>query len=346
MAGMLLAVSHAIMAADLKLGIIGLDTSHAEQFTMRLNDAANPNHVPGARVIAAFPAGSADIEESRSRIEGHTATVRDKFGVKIVGSIAELCGMVDAVMILSLDGRPHLEQVREVALLKKPMFLDKPVAASLKDAVEIFKTADTAGVPVFSASALRWYAGVVELAGDAPPQAALSYGPAPILAGHPDLFFYGIHPTEALFTVMGGGCQSVMRTGTAGVSVVTGTWEGGRVGTLHAIHSLKMGSTDYKLIRFDSEKVTEQKSQGDYTPMLHEIVKFFQTGTPPTSVAQTLEIYAFMEAADESKRRGGEPVNLRDILSKAGCPDKWLPKKPATEASRKHKNSSKPKSST
>jgi hypothetical protein len=345
-AGMLVAFSHAVMAADLKLGIIGLDTSHAEQFTMRLNDAANPNYIPGARVIAAFPASSADIEESRSRIEGYTATVRDKFGVKIVGSIAELCGLVDAMMILSLDGRPHLEQMREVAAMKKPMFLDKPVAASLKDAVEIYKTADTAGVPIFSASAVRWYPGVVEIAGDSPPQAALSYGPAPMLPGHPDLFFYGIHPTEALFTVMGGGCQSVVRTTTPGVSVVTGTWDGGRVGTLHAIHSLPMGSGDYKLIRFDGDKVVEQKSQGDYTPMLREIVKFFQTGTPPVSVAQTLEIYAFMEAADESKRKGGETVILRDVLIKAGCPDKWLPKKPAAEASKKPKNASKPKSST
>jgi Oxidoreductase family, NAD-binding Rossmann fold len=318
--------------ADLRIGIIGLDTSHAVEFTTRLNDAANPNHIPGGRVVAAFPVGSSDIEESKSRIEGFTATVRDKFGVKIVSSISELCAGVDAVMVLSLDGRPHLDQATQVIAMKKPFFLDKPVAASLKDAIEIYRLADAAGVPMFSASAVRWWPGVIEVATaeKTPAKSALSYGPAPLLANHPDLFFYGIHPTEALFTVMGSGCQSVVRTGTADTSVVTGLWEGARAGTLHALHSLPMGSSDYKVIRFGVKPpVVEQKSQGDYTPMLREIIRFFQTKQPPVTAAQTLEIYAFMEAADESKRRKGASVSLREVLQKADCPEKWLPEKPA-----------------
>lgn len=311
--------------ADLRIGMIGLDTSHAEQFTMRLNDAANPNHIPGGRVIAAFPASSPDIEESRSRVEGYTATLRDKYGVKIVGSISELCAGVDAVLVLSLDGRPHLDQVMEVVAMKRPFFLDKPVAASLEDAVKIYKLADESGVPMFSASAVRWYPGVVDVATEekAPAKSALSYGPSPVLAGHPDLYFYGIHPTEALFTVMGSGCESVTCTGTPDTTVVTGLWSGGRIGTLYALHYLKMGSADYKLVRF-GDSVIEQKSQGDYTPMLREIIKFFQTRQPPVTATQTLEIYAFMEAAEASKRQHGTSVSLREVLMKAGCPSKWL----------------------
>ena len=315
---------------ELRIGIIGVDTSHAEQFTMRLNDAANPNHVPGGRVVAAFPCGSPDLEDSRTRIEGYTATLRDKYGVKIVGSVSEVCATVDAVMILSLDGRPHLDQARQVIALKKPFFLDKPVAASLKDAVEIYRLAGEAGVPLFSASAVRWYPGVLEVAAAEPGPAtsALSYGPAKALPHHPDLFFYGIHPTEALFTVMGQGCLSVARTAGTDVSVVTGTWEGGRTGTLHALHHLPMESKVYKVIRFGDQQAIEQKSQGDYTPLLREIVKFFQTKEPPVTAKQTLEIYAFMEAADESKRRGGAVIQLRDVLQKADCPEPWLPAKP------------------
>lgn len=317
--------------ADLRIGIIGLDTSHAEQFTMRLNDAANPNHIPGGRVVAAFPSGSPDLEDSKSRIEGYTATVRDKYGVKIVGSIQELCSGVDAVMVLSLDGRKHPEQAQEVIAMKKPFFLDKPVAASLKDAVQIYSLADTVGVPMFSASAVRWYPGAPQVAAaeKTPAKSVLSYGPAPMLPGHPDLFFYGIHPTEALFTVMGGGCQSVVRAGSADVSIVTGFWDGDRTGTLHAMHFWPMGSASYKLVRFASDQAIEQKTQGDYTPMLREIIKFFQTKQPPVTAAQTLEIYAFMEAAEESKRRKGASVPLRDVLQKADCPEKWLPAKPA-----------------
>ena len=147
---------HFLMAENLRIGIVGLDSSHSEQFTLRLNDPANPSHIPGARVVAAYAGGSPDLPESASRVAGFTAILKDKYGVQILGSITEVCAAVDAVMILSVDGRPHLAQVREVLLSGKPFFLDKPVAASLKDIVEIYKTAEAAKVPFFSASAMRW----------------------------------------------------------------------------------------------------------------------------------------------------------------------------------------------
>ena len=317
-------LSTTLMADDLRIGIIGLDTSHSEQFTLRLNDPANPNHIPGARVVVAFPGGSPDIEESKTRIDGFTATVRDKFGVRIVGSVAEACKDVDAVLLLSLEGRPRLEQMRQIIAAGKPVFMDKPVAVSLKDAVEIYKLAGVAQVPLFSASAVRWYPGVLEVANaePTPARSVISYGPAHVLPHHPDLFFYGIHPAEALFTVMGSGCLSVIRTTTPSESIVTGLWSGGRTGTLQAIHEGAMG---YKLIRFGDKQITEQKSEGDYTPMLREIVKFFQTKQPPVSPKQTLEIYAFMAAAEESKHRDGARVTLREVMVKAGAPDAWLP---------------------
>jgi hypothetical protein len=234
-----------------------------------------------------------------------------------------VCKNVDAILLLTLDGRPRLEQMKQILSFGKPVFMDKPVAASLKDAVEIYRLAEAAKVPVFSASAIRWYPGVLEVAATEkePPAGAISYGPAHILAHHPDLFFYGIHPSEALFTIMGTGCLSVSRVTTTASSVVTGLWQGGRAGTLHAIHE---GAKAYKVIRFGKTAVTEQKSEGDYTPMLREIIKFFQTKQSPISAKDTLEIYAFMEAAEESKRRGGKSISLREVLSKAGAPDAWL----------------------
>lgn len=324
------------LAENIRIGLIGLDTSHSEQFALRLNDPANPNHVPGARVVAAFAGGSPDLPESATRVEGFTSILRDKYGVKILPTIAEVCAASDALMILSVDGRPHLDQAREVITSGKPFFLDKPVAASLKDAVEIYKLAEAAKVPMFSASATRWWPGVVEVANaeKVPAHATLAYGPAPLLPHHPDLFFYGIHSAEALFTVMGSGCLSVERTSAPDVSVVTGLWEGGRLGTLYALHTLPMGSTSYKLIRFGQEKITEQTSQGDYTPMLREIIKFFQTKQPPVTTEQTLEIYAFMEAAQESKRQNGKVVTLREVLTKAGAPDAWLPAQPPKPGAR------------
>ena len=144
---------------------------------------------------------------------------------------------------------------------------------------------------------------------------ALSYGPAPSEPHHPDLFWYGIHPTEALFTVMGSGCQTVTRTSTDDTVVVTGVWKDGKVGTLHGLAKGRFG---YKVTAFGTEAIAEQNRGGDYTPMLREIIKFFKTGKPPVSSETTLEIYAFMEAADESKRRGGVPVKISEVLKRAG----------------------------
>lgn len=317
-----------VMADPLRIGVIGLDTSHAEQFTMRLNDPANPNHVPGGRVVLACPTGSPDLPDSINRLPEFTAILKDKYGVRMVDSIAAVCAEVDAIMLLSLDGRPHLEQAKEIMTFGKPLFVDKPVAASLPEVVQMFLLAEQLKVPLMSASALRWFQGVVEVAHlkPTPPDAAISWGPAPSIPHHPDLYFYAIHATEALFTVMGPGCETVTRTTTPAESVVTGLWSGSRTGTLHALHRLPMHSKAYKLVRFDGEEVFEQKTQGDYTPMLREIIKFFETKSAPISAAQTLEIYGFLQAAEESRLQGGIPVSVREVLSKAGAPEALLPK--------------------
>ena len=245
----------------------------------------------------------------------------EKYGVKIYDNIKEVCENVDAILLTSLDGRPHLSQVRPVFEANKPVFVDKPVAGTLKDAVEIYRLAKESKVPCFSSSSLRWYPGVVEVANADVGEliSVLSYGPAPSEPNHPDLFWYGIHPTEALFTVMGTGCETVTRTSTEDTVVVTGIWKDGKVGTLHGLAKGRFG---YKVTAFGSKAIVEQTKGGDYTPMLREVIKFFNTGKPPVAPETTLEIYAFMEAADESKRRGGTPVKISEVLHKAGLNSK------------------------
>ena len=304
-------------ADDLKLGIIGLDTSHCTAFTQCLNDVAAKNHVAGAKVVAAVKTFSPDIESSASRVEQYTAELRDKWGVEIVGSIAELLPKVDAVLIESVDGRPHLEQARPVIAAKKPLFIDKPIGGTLRDVLEIFRLAKDAGTPVFSSSVYRFYPSMVELKkapiGDL--RSAISYGPAHLEPHHPDFFWYGVHPTEALFTVLGQGCESVVRATSPDTDTVVGTWSGGRTGILHG---LRTKALPHKVTVFGSLKFAEQKdAPHDYAPLVAEIVKFFQTKQAPVAAEETIEMFAFMEAADESKRRGGQPVKLSEVLEQA-----------------------------
>lgn len=312
----LLAASLPDFAAELRIGMIGLDTSHVVEFTRRFNDPNDKNHVPGGKVVAAFKGGSPDVEASRSRVDGYTKQLQEKFGVKIVDSIEDLCEQVDVVMLESIDGRPHLQQATPVFKARKPLFIDKPVAGSLADAIQIFRLAKKYNVPCFSSSSLRYYPGLVELknADVGEIKGAISTGPAHLEPHHPDLFWYGIHPTEALFTIMGTGCESVVRTSTPDTDVVTGVWRGGKVGTLRGLRNAK---APYRVTLFGSKDVVDQKPGGDYTPFLREVMKFFQTGIAPVSPQETLEIYAFMEAADESKRQGGCPVKIADVLKKA-----------------------------
>jgi hypothetical protein len=300
----------------IRAGIIGLDTSHALAFTEVLN-AANPTaQFAGVRVVAAFPGGSEDIADSRNRVADFTAKVKGH-GVEIVDSVEALLPKVDVVLLESVDGRPHLEQVLPVLKAKKPVFIDKPVAGSLADAVEIYRLAKEYDVPCFSSSALRFSSGIMEmrhdeLVGDVLGCEARS--PCPIEPHHPDLFWYGIHGVETLFTIMGPGCERVTRVRTDGTELVVGTWKDGRIGTFRGIRS---GPQGYGAIVYGSKSVSPSGGFEGYQPLVAEIVKFFKTRKAPVSAEETLEIYAFMEAADESLRRDGTSVELSAVLEKA-----------------------------
>ena len=298
---------------DLKIGIIGLDTSHCTAFTEIMNDSANKDHVPGTKVVAAFKGGSPDIPSSIGRVEEYTAVLRDKFGVKICDSIEEVCRQVDAVMIESVDGRPHLGQAKIVIAAGKPLYIDKPIGGNLKDALEIIELAEKAGVPLFTSSSLRFGKTTQAVRGGSIGKvvSAGTTSPAHLEVTHPDLYWYGVHGCESLFTVMGTGCESVERRTTAdGKIEVVGQWKGGRQGIFR--ESNTYGGTA------QGEKGEAPLGAFDgYAPLVVEIVKFFQTKKSPVDIAETKELFAFMEAADESKRQGGKPVLLKEVLAKA-----------------------------
>ena len=303
-------------AADLRIGMIGLDTSHVSAFTKVLNDPADKNHVAGARVVAAFKGGSPDIASSRDRVDKFTEELTTKYGVKLVDSIEDLCRQVDCVMLESVDGRPHLAQARPVILAGKPLFIDKPMAVSLKDALEIFRLARAHKVPVFSASSLRFGTDTQAVRAGSVGRVlgAETFSPVNVEPTHPELFWYGIHGVESLFTVMGPGCVSVTRgTAADGGVEVTGTWADGRTGVFRQAP----GNKGYGG-RVRGEKGESPAGGYDgYAPLLVEVIRFFQSGVAPVPERETVEILAFMEASDESKRLDGKPVRIEDVIRKA-----------------------------
>jgi len=264
-----LAAASLLGAADLRIGIIGLDTSHVSAFTKVLNDPANPDHVPGARVVAAFKGGSPDVESSRTRVDGFTKELQEKWQVEIVPDIPTLCRKVDAVLVESVDGRRHLEQARQVIAAGKPLFIDKPLASTLEDAREIARLAKAAGVKWFSTSSLR-YGEIATKMKFADATGAITWGPGPMEEHHYlDLSWYAIHPVELLYALMGPGCVEVSRAYTPDADVVVGRWKDGRMGTVRTTRPYG----DYGAVVFRPKSVEQSplKPKSSYVPMLREI---------------------------------------------------------------------------
>lgn len=301
-------------AADLRLGIIGTDTSHVIAFTKTLNDPSAPDHVPGARVVAAYKGGSPDVESSRTRIEKFTRELQEKWGVKIVDEISGLCNQVDGILIESVDGRVHLAQARQAIACGKPIFIDKPLASTLDDARAIAKLAKDAGVPWFSSSSLRFGEARKLRGGNL--EGAITWGPGPLEEHHQlDLSWYAIHAIEMLYTIMGTGCEDVARMSTADADVVTGRWKDGRIGTVRALRPYSTyGAVVFRKPEGKSRNLTAQvveEQNAGYGELVGEIVKFMETKQPPAPNDETLEIFAFMDAAQRSKEAGGKPMALR-----------------------------------
>ena len=316
------------VGGELRVGIIGCDTSHVPALTETFNNPAGKNYVAGGKVVAAYKGGSKDIEASWSRVEGYSKTLKEKYGVTFYDTIEELCRHVDVVLLESVDGRPHLEQVKPVLQAGKPVFIDKPVAASLKEAREIYRLAAEAKVPVFSSSSLR-FAKATQAVRDGSIGKVTeveAYGPCTVEPHHPELFWYGIHGVEVLFTLLGPDWETVQRATTPeGKIEVVGTWSGGRTGVFREdkeFHGIARGD------KGEAPAGTFDR----YVPLAVEIMKFFQTGKAPVPPEETLAIVAFMEAAEASKIKNGAVVRIEDVALKPAAELKSKGSVPASKA--------------
>jgi len=300
---------------SLRVGIIGLDTSHVPNFTKSINADPPDPAMHNCRVVAAYPYGSKDIESSASRIPKYTAEVK-AMGLEVVDSIDALLSKVDCVLLETNDGRPHLEQALQVFRAGKPVFIDKPTGSKLSEVVAIFRAAKHFNVPVFSSSSLRYSEGAQAIrAGKIGKVLGCdAYSPCSLEKTHVDLYWYGIHGVESLYTCMGIGCESVRHIQTDGFESAVGTWSGGRIGTFRGIREGKSG---YGGTAFGEKGIMPIGDYGGYVPLVKQITKFFRSGEVPIDPAETIELYAFMQAAYESKTRGGAAVMIAEVMATA-----------------------------
>ena len=310
-----LALSSHSAESQLRAGMIGLDTSHVPAFAKIFNNAKAGDDLANVRIVAGYPGGT-DLPDSTNRVRKFTEDLRG-MGIDIVDTIPKLLEKVDVVLLESVDGRAHLQEAIPVLKAHKPLFIDKPVAGSLADAMAIYDLAKKENVPCFSSSSLRFAPGIQELLKNeklGKMAGASTWGPCTYQQGTPDMFFYGIHGIEPLYALMGTGCESVSRIATKDTDFVAGVWKDGRIGTYRGI---RRNRSDFGATAFGSKAILHAGREGGYEELCREIARFFKTRKAPVTPEETIEIFAFMEAADESKRQGGAPVSLEPILAKA-----------------------------
>jgi hypothetical protein len=294
----------------LRAGIIGTDTSHVPAFTKAFRD--HPEWK--ISVVAAYKGGSPDLPVSANRVEGFASTIQKEYGVELVDSIEALLARVDVVLLESVDGRPHLAQVTPVLKAGKRVFIDKPLAASLEDARSIVALSKATGTPIFSSSSVRYHSDVPQMRSipwiGKVTRVQANYQ-LNFIEHHPDLFYYGIHGVEALYSVMGTGCERLTRKVAPGSDVTTCTWNDGRVGIYNGL--LKGDPKQPVLVLTGTNGTANTSGTGNYDGLVRQIAEFFHTGRSPVDVAETLEIFAFMTAAQISKEKGGAEVRLADL---------------------------------
>lgn len=300
---------------QLRAGIVGLDTSHVPAFTKLFNDPKAEGDLAGIKIVAGYPGGT-DMPASKDRVAKFTEQIRE-MGVEIVETIPQLLERVDVVLLESVDGRIHLEEAKQIFPSGKPVFIDKPLAGNLPEAIAIFELAKKHQTPLFTSSSTRFGAGLVGLEGHAELGdllGATTWGPCSYQSGTPDLFFYAIHGVEALYTIMGTGCETVSRVKGPIHDQTTGVWKDGRLGVYRGI---VRGKAAFGATAYGSDGIVQVSESPNYGNLCRAIGKFFRTGVPPVSEEETLELFTFMEAADESVRQGGTPVVLSEVFEKA-----------------------------
>lgn len=328
-------------AEPVKIGILGLDNYQAIEYAAFFNNPKAEGDLAGLRVTAVYPVTSPDYPKSAEFTAMWQAQLLNQYKtdpnvkpVEIVDSIEELLARCDGVMIWTLDGGKHLEQARAVIAAKKPLFIGRPVAADPQDAVAIYKLADEARVPCWSCSQHRFSPGFSGMRNH--PEVGKVIG-CDVYGGFAvkhvpdaDLFTRPLHSIETLYTIMGPGVEKLSCVSTPTAELVIATWKDGRVATYRGI---KDGAVKYSATVFGDQGVstagiyghgvpvkgivpTDDKYMG-YGGLAIELAKFFKTGRVPVTAAETLEIFAFLQAMDDSQLQNGATVPLKPLWDAA-----------------------------
>lgn len=289
-----------------KIGFIGLDTSHVEAFARLLMRSDDPNHVTGGRVVAAYPGGSADFPLSINRVEGFTRTLQEDYAVRIVPSPEAVAEQVDLIFIASVDGRVHREQFQRIVPFGKPVFIDKPLATRVEDAEAIVRLAAEAGIPVMSCSSLRYAQPLVDLLSKCTPIGVDVFGPMALEPTQSGFFWYGIHGIEMIVRALGPGCRRLRVLSNESGDLLAAEWRDGRLATYRGLRGPhpKFGAVVHEAGA--AHFVDASRGRPAYAALLEAILGSLPLGRSDVPTEEMLEVMRITQAANESRETGAQ----------------------------------------
>lgn len=287
----------------MKLGLIGLDTSHVVRFAEVLNDPSHPYHIEGAQIVVGYPGGSSDLLASYSRVDQFTNQLQEEFNVEIVNSPEEVAEASDALLITSVDGRIHQQQFSAIASFQKPVFIDKPFTCSSQQAEEIYRTAAQYDIPLMSSSVLRYLEPLTTaLQSDERIVGADCYCPLQLEPTNPGWFWYGIHGVEMLFTILGPQYQNAYIQQYHNVEMITGEWADGTIGTIRgSLSGNYVYGTTIHYAQHSTYIDSTMAKKPMFVSLLERVLQMFTDGQADVSAEETIAILRFIEDVNRGR---------------------------------------------
>lgn len=287
---------------DIKVAVIGLDTSHSVEFVKRMQDPDCPSdqRVPGLRATACLR-----FETPFQNQAGLAARQKqlEAWGVPVTTDFDAAVADCDAVMIEINDPARHLEYVRACAGLGKPIFLDKPLADTIANGRAIAELAASANLRLVSSSSLRFVTALEAACAQFPaPNQASVFGPLGRAPAGSSIVWYGVHAFEMIERAMGCGAASLTAMqDRSGVVFVVGYGDGRRGVVELTTDSYVYGGT----LRGDGKAAAFVVDMSmAYSLQLTRVEAFFRTGRAPVAIEDAVEVMAMLDAAQQALDTG------------------------------------------
>lgn len=205
-----------------RIGIVGLDTSHAEAFADVLDGfRADPSGSPAPSDAA--PSIAAVWDGGRIRSDEYVEAFCEDVQASRVDDPTAMVDAVDAVFVLTVDWDRHVDLAVPFLEAGVPTLVDKPIAGSLAD-LDRLETA-AANAPLFGGSAVPFHPEFLDLP-DAAARRSLT------VAGYNDFFYYRAHTVETARRIVGADWTRIVPRPNTEATIVDVEFADGTAGTL------------------------------------------------------------------------------------------------------------------